>query len=138
MKEGWLANDYLVVFDREEVISITERYDVPHYLPGYSVLGLHGWDDFIVQDPNAATFTVPTVPLIDGGLSPFDQRLLSFDLRSDERFTGKIKWYIKPIIFGGDPKPGENMTWLPIHEHQEAVKYWNRLYYDLKRQQKNA
>jgi hypothetical protein len=127
-----------VLFDREGVPVMTERYGISHYLPGYSVLGLRGWDDFIVQDSRAAVFTMPTVPLIATALSPFEQSLLSSDLRSDERFTCKIKWYIKPIIFGGDPNPGENMTWIPIQDHQPAVKYWNGLYRDLKRQQKNA
>ena len=35
-------------------------------------------------------------------------------LRKDERFEGKIKWYINPIGFGGDPKAEDNITWVTL------------------------
>jgi hypothetical protein len=49
-------------------------------------------------------------------------------LNQDRRFTGKIKWYTQPIVFGGDPSSEENMIWVDIQKHQELVKWWNRKY----------
>jgi hypothetical protein len=49
-------------------------------------------------------------------------------LKPDERLRGKVKWYVKPVVFGGDPNPGENMTWISLEDHVQAVKYWNEMY----------
>ena len=37
--------------------------------------------------------------------------------RKDECFVGKIKWYINPIVFGGDPKAEDNITWVSHEQH---------------------
>lgn len=37
---------------------------------------------------------------------------------------------MKPIRFGGDPAAKENMVWLSLAEHAEAVKWWNKFYRD--------
>jgi hypothetical protein len=49
-------------------------------------------------------------------------------METDSRFTGRIKWYIKPVVFGGDPNPGENVTWVTHEQHAELVAWWNRKY----------
>jgi hypothetical protein len=46
----------------------------------------------------------------------------------DERFLGKIKWYVQPIVFGGDPNIGMNVIWVNHEEHAQAVTWWNDLY----------
>jgi hypothetical protein len=137
MKEGWNDHSYVIVFEGEEVRRATEGYGLAQFMPGYMVIGLIGWDDFIVEDKNNQRHTVPTVPLDLGNLSPFDSTLLH-NLRSDPRFTGKIKWYIKPIIFGGDPNLGTNVTWIDLPSHQKAVQWWNEMYRDLGAKQRNA
>jgi len=44
---------------------------------------------------------------------------------------------LKPIGFGGDPSAKDNMVWLSLDEHVQAVKWWNKFYYDtLAKQQK--
>jgi hypothetical protein len=53
------------------------------------------------------------------------------NLRPDERFMGKIKWYTKPIVFGGDPSSEENMIWVDIVTHQELVRWWNQKYQEV-------
>jgi hypothetical protein len=50
-------------------------------------------------------------------------------LLPDVRFTGRIKWYTKPIVFGGDPGPGENLSWVDHELHARLVQYWNREYH---------
>jgi hypothetical protein len=63
MKEGWVEDDYLILFSQSEIPAVTDRYAFSHSLPGYQVLGLRGWDDFIILDSQRRTFSIPTVPL---------------------------------------------------------------------------
>jgi len=53
-------------------------------------------------------------------------------LQPDGRFTGKIKWYVKPIALGGDAGVGENLVWVSHEEHGQLVKWWNDKYLALK------
>lgn len=136
MIQGWHNDDYLILFDNQsEAIALTERYDIAASLPGYTLLGLVGWDDFILRDGSSGYFTIPTVPLDLQELKPFDFTINLSAVRPDARYTDKIKWYIKPVIFGGDPSAESNMTWVPLDQHIEAVKWWNNLYRDLKQKE---
>ncbi|WP_179108244.1 hypothetical protein [Rodentibacter trehalosifermentans] len=36
-------------------------------------------------------------------------------------------WYIKPILFGGDPNEPSNVILVNRREHIELVKYWNKV-----------
>jgi hypothetical protein len=63
VQEGWYGEDYLILYDGPESTAASERYGVAQSLPHYRLVGLSGWDDFIVKDPSGALFTVPTVPL---------------------------------------------------------------------------
>jgi hypothetical protein len=124
MSEGWCNEDYLVLFSAEDSEERSRQYKVSEYLPGYRAIGLKSWDDFIVMNDAGELFTVPTVPLVPRYLKPFSMPVLPA-LNADERFTGKIKWYIKPVVFGGDPNSGENVTWLNHEQHCLAVAWWN-------------
>jgi hypothetical protein len=138
MVEGWYGDEYIALFG-EAAPKLEAAYALPDYLPGYRLVGLKGWDDFIVRDSTGAWFTVPTVPLSsehlesygvpdglgeripeEGGLPPFD-----------EQGRRKIKWYIQPIVFGGDPGHGDNLTWVTLEQHAELVRWWNRKYREL-------
>ena len=44
-----------------------------------------------------------------------------------ERFRGLEIFQIKPIILGGDPVDLANKVFLNRKQHIEAVRYWNRL-----------
>lgn len=132
MKEGWFGEDYLVLFTDEEIRLASERYGISAVLPGYQIIGLRGWDDFIVQRPNGEVFTVPTVPCDAGLLRPFHLPLPGFELRSDQRFNGMLKWYVQPVAFGGDPAPGQNLRWITHDEHAELVRWWNSRYRDIR------
>ncbi len=134
MNEGWHGDDYLILFDESEIASASDRYAIAQSLPGFEVLGLRSWDDFIVRDPLGHTYSVPTVPANAQHLSPFSIPKDAPRLRSDERFRGKIKWYVKPIVFGGDPNLGGNVAWVTHETHAQAVRWWNELYRSLKAQ----
>src|SRR6266581_7427926 len=70
-----------------------------------------GWDDLIVRDAAGETYSVPTVPLDQKHLAAFQIPAASA-LQADPRYTSKIKWYLKPIAFGGDPGVGDNLVWV--------------------------
>jgi hypothetical protein len=63
MEEGWYNDDYLILFDPAEVPWASDRYGVASALPGFQVIGLRGWDDFLVRDAGGHVFTIPSVPL---------------------------------------------------------------------------
>jgi hypothetical protein len=138
LNEGWLNDDYLILFPETEVASISEKYSVSRFLPGFQILGLLGWDDFIVRDSKGATFTLPTVPLDLQYLSPFVLPKKESALVSDERFTGKIKWYVKPLVFGGNPDVGDNLVWISHEQHAQLVQWWNTKYFSPKHSSGNS
>lgn len=129
MREGWAAGDnYLILFDDAERGPAAQRYNLASILPGFALVGLLGWDDFLVRDTDQQLFSVPTVPCIKKQLAPFPEAALQQSLEADSRFTGRIKWYVKPLVFGGDPQAGDNMTWISHAQHAELVRWWNEQY----------
>jgi hypothetical protein len=126
MTEGWHDDEYLVRFSEDEVEPVTERYGPKHFINGFRIVGLRGWDDFILQDTKGKSFTMPTVPIAIEYLKPFMLVIDSSKVRPDSRFTGKVKRYAKPPIFGGDPQAKENMTWIDFQRHADAVQWWNQ------------
>jgi hypothetical protein len=63
MTEGWLGGGYLILFDETEIAPVPESYAISQFLPDHQVVGLFGWDDFIVRDSGGKTSTVPAVPV---------------------------------------------------------------------------
>lgn len=129
MREGWAAEDnYLILFDDAERGPAAQRYNLTSMLPGFALIGLLGWDDFLVRDAKQQLFSVPTVPCVKKHLAPFPEEGLQQALEADPRFTGRIKWYVKPLVFGGDAQAGDNMTWVSHEQHAELVRWWNEQY----------
>ena len=133
MKEGWYGDEYLILFEESEISSASERYSISQFLPGYVVIGFRSWDDFLVRDQAGAIYLVPTLPLTRDNLSPYPPPKEPIALQSDTRFEGKLKWYVKPIAFGGDAKLGENITWISHEEHSQLVRWWNEQCRTIKR-----
>jgi len=129
MKEGWIDDSYLILFDSEhEQAEITAGYHLQKYLPGHRIQAILGWDDFIVINDAGENFRVPTVPLVLKYLEKYELPCQNAVLEADDRVTGKIKWYVQPVVFGGDPASEENIAWIDIKSHQEFVKWWNEKY----------
>ncbi len=131
MKEGWYGNEYLILFEGEEIEARGRDYTIGQYLPGHTLLGLAAWDNFIVrEDTSGKLYKVLTLPMRPEYRQPceIDLEEAILNLERDMRYYQKIKWYVDPVVFGGDPEPGENMVWLPHKEHVEAVQYWNHIF----------
>jgi len=131
MNEGWFGDNYYVLFAETEVKFKSQRYGVDTALPGYSAIGLRDWADLVVRDRHGDVYSVPVVPIDLEYLSPCDLPD-GTSLESHSRFTGRVKWYVTPLIFGGDPKAEENVTWVSHEHHAELVVWWNQQYYTLK------
>ena len=129
MTEGWFNENYWMLCDDEkEAEQVTALYGISDYLPDYLIVGLKGWDDFILCNHVSQYFTIPTVPLDAKFLEPFEFPNAPMRLETDKKLAGKIKWYVTPIIFGGDPESEANMAWLSPEKHAEFVRWWNDLY----------
>ncbi len=125
--EGWLNEDYLILFAEEDVATMSTAYGIAGLLPNYQIIGLHGSDNFIFENSNGLNFLAPTVPLTAKSIQPFELNRRD-PLKIDHRFTGRIKWYVKPLAFGGSPDAPENLTWIDSAKHQQLVHWWNEKY----------
>ena len=85
-----------------------------------------------MQDARGATYCVPTIPTVADHLSAYTLPSSVTTLSPDDRRQGKVKWYVKPIVFGGDPQSQENIIWVNHDQHAQLVKYWNGVYRSLK------
>lgn len=136
MNEGWQDDDYLILLTQDEGAIAMTAYGFDQYLPGYTLVGLRGWDDFIVIDRAGVMLTLPTVPLDATNALPFALPE-QISLENDNRFTGKIKWHLKPLVFGGDPTDKTNVAWISHGQHAEIVRWWNEQYLRAKAQHSN-
>ena len=51
MREGWCNDDYWSLCeDQKEAERLTATYGLSEYLPDYFIVGLKGWDDFILTN----------------------------------------------------------------------------------------
>jgi len=130
LNEGWLGDEYLILFEDHEVPAVTKLYRLDEWLPEFAIVGLRGWDDFIVRDTHGGTHTVPAVPLDRELLAPFDIPEHA-TLEPDDRYKGKIKWYVTPLVFGGDASTEDNVVWLDQEKHAALVAWWNAKYIEL-------
>ena len=128
MAEGWHNDDYLILFDEESVPDLSRRYGIATCIAGHEIVGLCGWDDFILRDGNGNLFRIPTVPLDAKYLEPLGFQIQPQQSQPDKRFARKVKWYVHPVVFGGDPSSETNMVWLSLEQHVEAVNWWNQKY----------
>jgi hypothetical protein len=131
LKDGWLNNDFFIILDELEVKSWSERYAISTMLPGHQIVGLKGWDDFVIRNNDGHLFLVPTVPCVREYVQPFGNLIVDFELKPAPSFSAKIKWYTQPIVFGGDPTSQENMTWVTFDQHSDLVKWWNEKYQEI-------
>jgi len=131
MNEGWCGDDYFVLFSEDEVESASSRYNIGAAIPGHQIVALVGWDDFILRNESGSTFRVPTAPLSSTLATPYIIPAFREPLLEDSRFTGKVKWYVQPIAFDGNPTEPTNTIWITHGEHAQLVNWWNRLWRDV-------
>jgi len=58
LRQGWHWDEYLVLFTDRVATAASDGYGIADMLPGYQIVGLRGWDDFIVRNSDGGQFTV--------------------------------------------------------------------------------
>ncbi len=132
MKDGWYQDDYLVLFSPNEADTASAQYAVARWLPAHRVVGLRSWDDLLVQDHSGLVFSVPSVPIVGEHMEPFALPPPNAALVADSRLSGKVKWYLQPLVFGGHPTDEANISWVTLEQHAQLVVFWNDRYQELK------
>ena len=133
MTEGWYRDAYYVLFDQGEVADAAKAYGLDVRLPGVTLIGLRFWDDVLFRGEDGRVYSVPAVPLDRAYVRPDPSALPVADmLRPDARLSGKVRWFVKPIAFGGDPRQEDNVTWVTLEQHAQLVRWWNDQYQALK------
>lgn len=136
MREGWLNDDYIILFEPSEIERFTRAYEIDRANSRWRLVGLLNWNDFILTDDVGVAFAIPTVPIDEKYREPCD--LPSSEvLRADRAMAGKIRWHATPLIFGGDPRSDDNVSWVTLDEHVQLVVWWNNLYRDVAPAQEN-
>jgi hypothetical protein len=125
MREGWHHDEYLMLLGSTEVHPVSGQYAITRWLPGYRMIGVRGWDELLVQDQAGRVFSVPAIPIRAEHLEPFDLPPPDAELVPDSRFSGKIKWYLQPLVFGGSPSEESNIHWVTLEQHAPLVVLWN-------------
>jgi hypothetical protein len=132
MREGWYEDDYLLLFDPDEVPSVSARYEIARWLPAYSVIGLRSWEALLVQDAAGGKFSVPCVPISNAHLTSVTAPPSDAVLAADARLSGKIMWRLTPIAFGGSPTDEANVHWVTPEQHAQLVVFWNARFLEAK------
>ena len=127
MTEGWLDDEYLMLLSEDESASYSARCEFESLLPGYTLIGFRSWDEFIVIGQDGRMYSLPTIPTLESDRVGFSLPP-KLSLSPDPRFGGKIKWYVKPLCFGGAVDDEQNLTWLRLDEHAQLVAWWNEQY----------
>jgi hypothetical protein len=127
MKEGWNSDKYWILFNKEEIPIITRRYNIEKFIKGYKIIGLMNWEDFILEDKNGKHYLMPTIPIDLKHIKAIEYSEIT-EFKEARKYKGKIKWYIKPIIFLGNPDDKKNISWINLEEHVKMVKLWNDKY----------
>lgn len=137
MIEGWHGSDHLILFDEAEIAAASDRYAVSQFLPGYEVIGLRWWDDFILQDFGGATFCAPTIQAVA-------ELQITFRLM---RSPQKERHSNSMIVFRAKSSGTSNLSCSGATRSRrrnhlgqsrsacttgQMVKYWNGLYRSLK------
>lgn len=131
MKSGWHQNIHYNIFTEEEALCFYTKYNIDNYIPEYRLIGLIGWDDFIISKNNEF-YKIPTVPIDLKYCEKLPILDLSIKLTEDSRIKNLIKWYIKPIVFGGNPEAQDNVEFIDIEKHCQYVNFWNKKYFEIK------
>lgn len=117
MNEGWHGDTYLIVLTQDESAAAMTAYGFNRFLPGYTLVGLRSWIDFIVVNQVGAMYTVPTV-LLDPSLVTAFPNPQHVALEADEGSPGKSSgtlshWCLAATRQIRQMKPGSRISSMP-------------------------
>ena len=136
MIEGWHDKDDYVILYEEQLEAPADGgslWDCGALSPGFHTSGIKLAGTTSYYETLPGNYAAPrSCWSVREYLQPLGFQLDPSRIQSDARFTNRIKWYITPLVLGGDPSSEKNMTWLSLEQHVEAVKWWNETYRKMK------
>lgn len=136
-REGWLGEEYVRVYADSERARIGELYDFQTFLPGYEPWGSWGLDALCLA-PDSHLYAVDWIPLEESfrkqryaSVRALEEELVRLHEATSayDHFQKEVH-FVKPIIFGGDPKEAPMMV--DQATHAELCRFWNQTYARLK------
>lgn len=136
--EGFLGEEYIILWRAEELAQLNKAYEAERYAPAILLFGSSGGGEAYGFDTHAEPACVVRLPFIGmerRHLGPVTRdftdlfsRGAALSMREQHRPLQREMELveIKPIIFGGDPVDPENKMWVTREQHIELVRYWNR------------
>ena len=149
--EGWIGDEYFILWPIEEVMRLNNAYRVETFAPGLLLIGSNGGGEAFAFDMRYRPAPIVKVPFVGMDLSlvillaeSFEACLMSWLVQptspaepqqhrpTNRERLDKELFDIKPIILGGDPTDPTNKMVLTRSQHIEYVNYWNNLIRDLR------
>lgn len=131
MNSGWNDEIFYNLFEDNEIKMFNQKYILTNKPNEYKIIGLYFWDDFIVSKGQELV-KIPTIPFDLKYEEKIEINLENIHLDNDKKINNYIKWYNKPLIFGGSPELDDNIQWINIEHHIELVNFWNKKYREIK------
>lgn len=155
---GIVGESYLILWRLSELAQFNSEYEVERDAPGLFLFGSNGGGEAIAFDMRSQERAVVQVPFVGmelelvqrlaGGPAEFlrafaksslvvvaeESPLTTGEPASRESREGKEIFEIQPVILGGSLTDPANKTVLTRRQHIEAVRYWNAIIRDLRKQ----
>lgn len=132
-REGWLGNDYVRIYAVADRARVSELYSFQTSLPGYEPWGSWGLDALCLG-PDRRLYLVDWIPLAEEFLRLRYESVTAFEIDVTqlheatsvyEHFQKEVH-FMKPLVFGGDPKVAPTM--IDQTTHAEMCRFWNQTY----------
>jgi hypothetical protein len=137
-REGFLGESYLRLYRLQELPALNLAYQVPELSPEIIVFGSNGGGEALAFSlDGAGVVEVPFIPL---SIEHAERRAPTFGelisgmaaVRSSPasaaRLVGSEIHEIKPICLGGSPTDPTNKAVVPVSQHAELCRFWNKVY----------
>ena len=144
--EGFIGNNYIILWKAEELADFNREYEVESYAPGIFLFGSNGGGEAYGFDTRSTAMPIVRTPFIGmecryatpvaKDLPDLFAQARDFDMSSHRNTCprGMEVVEIMPIILGGDPADPLNKTLVTRQQHFELVRYWNKVIVELRKQ----
>ncbi len=139
-REGFLGGTYLRLYRLEELMALNFEYEVPELFPEVLMFASNGCGEaFAFPIGQSSVVQVPLIPLASEyaeyramGFTEFVKMLAESGAGRPSELNqageGVEMHFKQPVALGGNPTDGENRELVPVREHPELCRYWNKVY----------
>jgi hypothetical protein len=149
--EGFIGDEYVILWRIEELISMNCSYEVEKDVPGFLIFGSNGGGEAFGLDTRTPQWSIVKIPFVGMDWKSAEPMGLTFKafleclyktkrmkqsepqkLNSKSCICKEI-FEIKPIILGGSPTDPANKIVLTRVDHIKIVIYWNKIIKGIKK-----